>query len=1058
MRFYLYSQRFVICFGAILAGFSHALAAEDPLQFNRDIRPILADNCFACHGLDAIARQADLRLDDREAAIGVGAILPGDSQGSELIARVFSTDPDMVMPPPDSHKSLTADQRKKLRRWIDEGATYQAHWSFIVPARTALPSVSNKDWPNNGIDHYVLARLEQNGLTPEPEAEPAVLFRRVHLDITGLPPTPEELTRFVADYRTRGHDALSDWIDRLMQRPTWGEHRARYWLDAARYGDTHGLHFDNYREIWPYRDWVIRAFNANQPFDRFVIEQLAGDLLDNPTRDQLVATGFQRCCITTNEGGTIDEENLAIYAADRVQTFGWVFMGLTTNCCQCHDHKFDPLTMKDYYSLAAFFRNTTQPAKDGNEKKGGGPSIVLPNDEDLPRYQSLPAEIEALATELDERRNAAEVEYGTWLANDATELTRDLEQIKSKVAHFPLDAPLESNVPELAGVSVVGNVDWTETGLLGPAPKLNTSGTLKLGDVGDFAFEQPFTAGAWVKTANKNTAAIIARMDNQHGHRGWDIFQNSDSFAVHIIDQWPDNALKVVIDGAAVRTGEWQHVMFSWDGSGKVDGITMYLDGEPKATRTAKNTLQEGASINTDVPLRAGQRQTSSHLQGGSVQDVRLYNRVLTPEEIRIVAQLGPIQRIIKVASGERTSEEDQRLYDYYLKNHDRQFMGLTRKRQSYQDELDAIIKRSPVTLVQEEKADSPAMAHVLIRGSYDQPGEKVTADTPAALPGMPDAAPKNRLGLADWVVDSTNPLTARVTVNRFWQELFGKGLVATPEDFGVMGASPTHPQLLDWLAVEFQDGGWDVKRLFKLMMMSATYRQAATVTPEKLEKDRDNDLISRGPRFRMDGEMIRDCALSASGLLSQKMYGPPVRPYQPENIWDIVGLPGGDTREYKQDMGESLYRRSLYTFWKRMAPPPALESFNAPSREVCTVRRERTNTPLQALVTLNDPQYVEAARRLAQRVLLEKRDSDKEVLNHIALLVMGRSLNVEEMRIALDSKQRLAEHFEQNQEAAAKLIHVGESAPAAALTPTLLATWTMVCNQFLNLDEALTK
>ena len=1078
----------VMLFVAVTAS-SWAADRETPLEFNRHIRPILAENCFACHGIDAIAREGQLRLDQRQAAIEAGAITAGDADASELVSRIFVDDADTIMPPPETHKSLTYEEKATLKRWINEGAAYQPHWSLIAPQKTRPPTIRKTAWRNNVIDYFVLAKLEELSLTPAREASPRILFRRLHLDITGLPPAPADVTAFTSDYQTRGHEALSAWIDRLMQTTAWGEHRARYWLDAARYGDTHGLHFDNYREIWPYRDWVIRAFNANQPFDQFVVEQLAGDLLENPSQDQLIATGFQRCCMTTNEGGTIAEENLAIYAADRVQTFGWVFLGLTTNCCQCHDHKFDPLTIKDYYSLAAFFRNTTQPALDGNEKRGGGPTILLASEADKPRYEAIPVEIAALETELNERRAAAREDFEAWFTNAAEHIVEDQQKIESLVVHHPLNSPqhilsqagrgqsadggqvrVDAPPTDLATASensanatppppvVNGQLEWTEDGLLGPAAKLTSSGTFDLGDVGDFALDQPFSFGAWIKPPNTTqSGGIIARMDNEHGHRGWDLYGTGTSYAVHIIDDWPDNALKVFVTGNPVQPGQWQHLFVTWDGSGKIEGITMYLNGKRKDTHIEKNTLQHGAVINTDVPLRIGRRHSGSYYQNGVVQDFRLYDRTLKPDEVKVISYSGPLSTL-QGETDELTEKQRQQLYEYYLSNHDDQFIVLTNTVRAKQDELEMIVKRSPVTLIQEERADAPARAHILMRGAYDEPGDEVAAATPAALPPMPESVPRNRLGLARWVVDPANPLTARVTVNRFWQELFGKGLVVTPEDFGVMGANPTHPELLDWLAVEFQQSGWDVKRLFKLMLMSATYRQAATVNADKLEQDRDNDFFSRGPRFRMDAEMIRDYALSVSGLLSRKMYGPPVRPYQPDNIWDIVGLPGGDTREYKQDQGESLFRRSLYTFWKRMAPPPGLESFNAPSREVCTVRRERTNTPLQALVTLNDPQYVEAARHLAERLLLETHDTDEQILDRAARLVICRPFTPTELTIVQQSKSRLASFYQEHQDAAEALIAVGDNPSSDELEAATLATWTMICNQLLNLDETLTK
>ncbi|MEZ6062647.1 MAG: DUF1553 domain-containing protein [Planctomycetaceae bacterium] len=1049
---------------AVSALVTTTACAEDKLEYNRDIRPILAENCFACHGADSAARKADLRLDRREAALDAGAIAAGNPNGSGLIERIDSDDADLVMPPAETKKVLTPAQKNTLRRWIAEGAEYQSHWSLIPPVKPQPPAVKNEAWAKNEIDRFVLAKLEAHGLTPAEEAEPRSLYRRLHLDITGLPPAPQDVDSFVADYRARGDEALSEWIDRLMSSTAWGEQRARYWLDAARYADTHGLHFDNYREMWPYRDWVIRSFNANQPFDQFTIEQLAGDLLDNPTDDQLIATGFQRCNITTNEGGTIDEENLAIYATDRVQTFGWVFLGLTTNCGQCHDHKFDPLTMRDFYSLAAYFRNTTQPAKDGNVKDGRGPVIVVPTQADQSRWHALPEEIATAVRQRDERKTAAREDFERWLSALTPESPEDGISNEQLVIHVPLTSASDNQVLTSSGsassLQSTGEISWVPDGRLGPAPVMKPGGTFDLGDLADFETNQPFSDGAWIRSASDTVSgAIIARMDEQNAYRGWDLWQQGRAVGVHIIDTWPGNAIKVVTKNDVLKTGEWQHVFATYDGSGKPDGIRIYVNGFPQETKIETNNLKPDASIHTTTSLRIGQRSTGQVFEGGAVQDVRVYARALGADEVKAIADTALLRSILSIPADQRTPEQQASLFDHYLNVHDPQFPALAKAVTSLEEERDAIRKRSPVTHIQQERKDSPAMAHILMRGEYDKPGEEVSATTPAALHPLPDGAPKNRLGLAEWVVDPTNPLTARVTVNRFWQELFGQGIVATPEDFGVMGSLPSHQDLLDWLAVEYRESGWNTKRLFKLMLMSATYRQSAAVTPEKLELDRDNVLLSRGPRFRMAAEMVRDYALAVSGLLSPKMYGPGVKPYQPEDIWNVVGLNVSDTREYVADTGENLYRRSLYTFWKRMAPPPNMEAFNAPNREVCTVRRERTNTPLQALVTLNDPVFVEAARHLAENAIhTAGGDDDARIVSEIARRALFRSMNDVEMEVLLNDKRDFFDYYQSHPDDAKALTDVGESPAATDIDAATLAAWTMVCNQVLNLDEVLNK
>lgn len=1042
---------------------SPAVRAEDVPEYNRDILPILAENCLACHGADSAAREADLRLDQREAALEAGAIVAGSPDDSELIARVMTDDPDLIMPPADSKKTLTDEQKQQLAAWVSAGAEYQSHWSFITAERPAPPEVTQSDWVKNEVDQFVLQKLEEADLAPADEADANTLFRRLHLDITGLPPSPDDVAAFVTDYNSRGDDALSEWIDRLMSSTAWGEHRARYWLDAARYGDTHGLHFDNYREMWPYRDWVIRSFNANQPFDQFTIEQLAGDLLPDPTDDQLIATGFQRCNITTNEGGTIDEENLAVYAADRVQTFGWVYLGLTTNCCQCHDHKFDPLTMKDYYSLAAYFRNTTQKAKDGNVKDGRGPVLVVPSEDDEPRWEMLSGEIATARAQRLARRTECRPEFEQWLASLSPEALEQRVPTDGQQIHLPLTEG-EGNVVRSVceppqDFTAPGDVKWVADGKLGPAPVITPGSALDLGAAGDFEVYDEFSFGAWVRTSRNNAdGAIIARMDEQAAHRGWDLSQMRNSFQTHIVSQWPENAIRVEAPKEIVKPGEWHHVFVTWDGSGKANGVRMYIDGKRAQLRITNNSITEDASIRTETPLRIGQRSQEKLFKNGAVQDFRLYERMLTAGEVQALAGVVPLKVLITTPADQRTPEQQQAVLDYYLNSVDTAFMDLEKKVAVLEAEQQEIKSRSAVTHIQQERSDSAPMAYVLMRGAYDKPGDEVGAATPTALHPLSEGAPASRLGLAEWVIDPANPLTSRVTVNRFWQELFGQGLVVTPEDFGVMGAKPSHPELLDWLAVEFQQSGWDVKQFFKRILMSATYRQSAVTTADKLEKDRDNTLLSRGPRFRMDAEMVRDYALASSGLMSSKMYGPGAKPYQPGGIWDIVGLPGGNTREYKQDSGEGLYRRSLYSFWKRMAPPPNLEAFNAPSREVCTVRRERTNTPLQALVTLNDPQFVEAARMLAQRAINEAGGSESGVLDYIVQRVLCRPLTAEEQDVLMAAHQDLAAYYQATPEDAEALAAVGEAPTEDGMDAVQLATWTMVCNQVMNLDEVLCK
>lgn len=1050
-----------------LSGLGLAEDIRAQVVFNRDIRPILADACFHCHGPDPGSRKAGLRLDTREGLFGgrdgTVPVVPGKPQVGSLLLRIRSTDPDEVMPPPEAHRQLKPAEVERIERWIAQGALWQPHWSLVAAQRPVPPLVRRGDWPRNPLDRFVLAKLEAAGLEPAPEADALTLLRRLSLDLTGLAPPVSLVQRFEGK-ATLSDDEVGRLVDDFLKLPAYGEHRARYWLDAARYGDTHGLHFDNYREMWPYRDWVVRAFNRNQPYDQFSIEQIAGDLLPNRSDEQLIATGFQRCNITTNEGGTIDEENLANYAVDRVQTLGWVYLGLTTNCAQCHDHKFDPITARDFYSLAAFFRNTTQQAKDGNVKDGRGPVLVIPSEADRGRWQEIPAAIEMARKAREDRRRDGSSEFAAWLSGLQGPSLRAGFESWGQLFWAPLDdgaghlpRALVPSGGQLLG-SAVGQ--WLPKAVFGPAPQLGSGRGIAFERGGELQLGKPFSIAAWIKAGRADVSgAVVSRMDEKQGFRGWDVWQEKRSLGVHLIDQWPQRALKVVTRDPVLKPGQWQHVTVTCDGSGRAEGISLYVDGKlQRRALVLNNSLPSGADILAKTALRVGQRSQGSPFVDGSVQDLRLFDRSLTESEALRLQVVPKVQAALsRLRKAPKAADRDQ-LLDHYLATRDALWQRHDRQVALLEQERAEIQGRSAVTHIQQERPGSEPKANILMRGQYDQVGEEVRAEVPAALGRLPNDAPRNRLGLARWLVSAENPLTARVAVNRFWQEVFGQGLVRTPEDFGIMGAAPTHPELLDWLAVEFRESGWDVKRFFRLLVSSATYRQSAAVTPLKLERDRDNGLLSRGPRFRMDAEVLRDYALMVSGLLSQRMGGPSVKPYQPEGIWDVVGLPGGDTREFVQDKGENVHRRSLYTFWKRMAPPPNMEIFNAPSREVCSVRRERTNTPLQALVTLNDPQFVEAARVLAQRAMRAVPNDDAACLQWMARRVLCRPLDAVELPLAVQSLREMRALYEDDLNAASSLLGVGITAWDADLSKAGCAALTMVANQWLNLDEVLTK
>ena len=1033
-------------------------AAGDRIVFNRDVRPILGEYCYHCHGPDPGTRKEGIRFDREDGFFsdrdGAGpTVIKGQPDKSPLYTRMISKDPDEIMPPPKEHKTMKPAEIAVIKKWIEQGTEWQPHWAFIAPAKAPVPQGAP-----HPVDAFVRERLDAAGLKPSPQADKRTLARRVALDLTGLPPSPETVEAFVNDAAPGAYEKL---VDKLLAEPTYGEHRARYWLDAARYGDTHGLHIDNYREIWPYREWGINAFNNNQPFDQFTVEQIGGDLLPKPTREQLIATGFHRCNITTAEGGTIPEENLANYAKDRVETTSWVWLGLTSNCAVCHDHKFDPISTKEFYAMTAFFRNTTQAHTDRNVRDTA-PVLVLPQGEDAKRFDAIPAEIAAANAKLTERQKAIGAEFEKWQAVAKAEAIENATYTKNLVAQIPLSEGTGNSAKGVIGgkpqaFALPQNLVWKPDGKTGPAAQVADGASIDLGQLGDFDKGDAFSASLWFYRPGASNApgGILAKMDKSDGYRGWDIFYAENEIAVHIVNKWPADGLKVSTTDQAGKPDQWRHIAITYDGSGKAKGVNIYVNGRLRKTKVENDKLK--GTIKTKQPLMVGRRGGGGESFTGAVQDVRIYSGVLSAKQALAIAEVPDLRAILAKPVDKRAPEEKQRLLAFFSTG-DPQSNDLTARIAALETERTEIQKRSPVTHIQEERKDSQPMARLLNRGQYDQPKEELKPAVYSALHPMPAGAPLNRLGLAQWLVAKDNPLTARVTVNRFWQELFGTGLVKSSDDFGIMSEAPSHPALLDWLAVDFRDNGWDVKRLMRLLVTSETYKQSANFTKELLERDPENRLLARGPRFRMDGEMIRDYALTASGLLNRKIGGPSVRPYQPDGVWEAVAMPGSDTGKYKRDTGEALYRRSMYTFWKRSAPPVTMEVFNAPSRETCTIRRERTNTPLQALVTLNDPTFVEAARNLAQAALKASKGDPKATLDFIAHRVLCRPLRPSETPVLETSLTSLTAHYTQTPADATALISYGESKADPALPPPQLAAWTMIATQVMNLDEVINK
>jgi len=1004
----------------------------EAVDFSRDIRPILSDTCFKCHGPDAAERSAGLRLDTEEGIQedlgGHQAVVPGKLDESELINRLITDDLDLRMPPVDSGRELKADQIELLKAWVKQGAKWDQHWSFVQPTQV-VPPVSDSDWVRSPIDQFILRKMQKKGLSPNPDAEKAMLLRRLSLDIVGLPPTLEMVHSFVAD---TSPDAYEKQVDQLLSSSQYGEHMARYWLDAARYGDTHGLHLDNYREMWLYRDWVVDAFNRNLSYDQFVTEQLAGDLLEQATQSQVIASGFNRAHVTTAEGGSISAEVDMRNVVDRTSTTGTVFMGLTVGCAVCHDHKYDPISQREFYQLYAFFNSIEGDPMDGNVKDHPPILRVLSDQQKV---------------EIAQLRQRAE------------QLRLD---IQAKILAFDYQEPAVID-GELAGAESKEYV-WVDDQL--PAGAKPTE--WKWSEAGDGSVASGDRASVRTATGLSQHFFIDANPELQV-HSADDIL-----FAYVYLD--PANLPEEVM--LQWNNGDWNHRSY-WGGN-KIDwgadesasrrrlgdlpeaGKWVRLETKASDVGFGPGTkingwafTQFGGSVRWDKAgiVTVGQPLSQYGSLAAWTKDVEANSGKGLPDDI--VAILGK-------ASSDRNAEETTKLRHYFVENvfpESQAIMAALKQEMAKATaDADGISNSGPTTLVSKElPAAKPAF--VMHRGEYDQPGEPVERATPNALPAFADDLPRNRLGLAKWLVKPNHPLTSRVTVNRFWQQLFGTGLVKTSEDFGAQGQQPSHPELLDWLAVDFVENGWDTKRLVKQIVMSSTYRQSTQISSESLRIDPENRFLSRGARYRLDAETLRDQILFAAGLMNSEIGGPSVKPPQPDGLWFAVGYSGSNTVRFKKDDGhEKVHRRSLYTFWKRTSPPPQMTTFDAPSRESCTVRRERTNTPLQALLLMNEPQYVEASRYFAARVLTEGGQEDRQRVRFAIRLAASREASDTEVIIIEKMLDDARSDFAIDVDAAKALVAIGEKSAEDSSDVIELAAWTMVANLIFNLDEVVTK
>ncbi len=1003
------------------------------LEFNRDVRPILADKCFICHGPDAATKKVPFRLDREafaKADLGNGkhAIVEGNPAASILLTRITTPNDAQRMPPKYTQSTLSPTEIETLRRWIEQGAKWESHWSLLPPKSVTppTPSSATKAWPVNPIDNFILARLDRENLgrehlAPQPAAPRELLLRRATFDLTGLPPTPAELDAFLNDKSPRAFEAT---IDRLLKSPRYGERMAARWLDAARYADTNGYQYDGPRDMFRWRDWVIDAFNTNKPYNQFVVEQLAGDLLPNPTPSQILATGFNRNHRINTEDGIVPEEYFVEQIVDRVETTSTVFMGLTLGCARCHNHKYDPLLQKDFYQMFAFFNSLPELGR--GMKYGNTPPLApAPTAAQQQQITALEAKIQNHR----DRLRAAEPRLQTAQKLWESTLT-------------PTDR-------------------WSPpTGLIyNISTELDGKTPLNAGDIAPFDIADPFTLSTWLFADEKADGSIASRMVDNPTGKGYGLHLNKGHLHFNLTSVWADDAIRLESE-ETLTPGQWHHIAVTVDGSRLATGVAARIDGKPARLRIENATLYRplrNAGAAFKEPFLVGGGWGPERRFKGKLENLRVYNRQLKPEELDALAIRNPLSEL--AAKPTRTQTEAFILRAAFLEtgrltnSAAPDFQATAKELTALELELDKLRRALPTVMVMQD-LPTPRPAFLLVRGAYDKPGDPVQREVPSPLPQLAPDAPRNRLGLAQWLVDGKNPLTARVAVNRLWQTMFGIGLVKTTEDFGVQGETPSHPELLDWLATEFVRSNWDVKHLVRLMVTSAAYRQASTAPAELLVRDPENRLLARGPRVRLPAEAIRDQALFAAGLLTEHVGGPSTMPYQPAGLWKETAM---QDMNYTQSHGDDLYRRGLYTYWKRTIAPPMMMNFDAAGRETCVVRESRTDTPMQALNLMNDVTFLEAARALGQRMMNTSADPATR-LRYGFRLLLSRYPTPDETKALEASLNYHRDYFQTRPAAATKLLEQGESKPDPKLNPQELAAYASVASLMLNLDEAVTK
>jgi len=1033
----------------------------EQIDFNYHVKPILSDKCFHCHGPDKNTRKAEFRLDTEEGAFsklkeGGFAFIAGNPSQSIAIQKILSESPELRMPPLESHLALSKLEIAILHKWVDQGAEWKKHWSLIQPVKQPIPNGFPENWKtNNEIDNFILKRIQAEGLTPSLPADKERLLRRVTIDLTGLPPNIEEIDAFLSDSSPKAYEKV---VDRLLNTDAHAERLTLEWLDVARYADSHGMHADGYRFMWPWRDWVIAAFRDNMSYDKFVTLQLAGDLLPNATKDQIIATAFNRNHPMTDEGGVIDEEFRLKYVADRTITTATAFLGLTIECASCHDHKFDPISQKEFYQLSAFFNNVKElgmTGADGNY----GPNLLLTDTTTENHIRQIKDYIEEKEKEIGMENNHL---ISSAYANVSSTPMQGL------VGHYPIESYATTSA-DTNKYSLDNNHRSTtksrpvfEKGADGKGNALKLTGEydeLYLFDVGYFELYDPFSAGAWITTSKKEpnkTQTIFGNTGQKNNFwRGWDFFlDQSNRINFRLVHSLPHNYLQVVSKDS-IELNQWTHVMFTYDGSGKAAGVKLYIDGKRVDTIASFDRLYKtilpikiGTHLPDNRPLAVGKSYRlhtgEFGIFKGLIDEIHIFDKELVAFEVN-----GIVQQVKSVIPNDYNSES--LIAEYWRRN----APIVKRKLSELKDlrkELLSVIEPIDEVMVMEE-LPTPRKTFVLERGEYNSPGESVTVGTPEAILPFSEEYPSNRLGLSKWLFDKNNPLTARVTVNRYWNMIFGRGLVKSINDFGSQGDLPSHPELLDWLAVEFRESGWDVRSLLKRIVMSATYQQSAIMRKDLLESDPENILLARSPSYRFQAEVIRDIALASSGLLTIQVGGPSAKPYQPEGLW--TNIYSRKLLKYNQDSGAYLYRRSMYTFIRRTSPPPFMAIFDAPNRDVCTVNRERTNTPLQALVLLNDPQFVEASKVLAERSFRLGGKQIAEQIKYAFRIVTSRTPSNEEIDILVRLYNNELKQFNEGKIKANGLLSVGDYGVDKVYDKSKLASMTMVTNTILNHDEA---